>query len=145
MRAAMVGLGLAACADPMPEIWIDRSPIELGAIAPGDAVDFGLQIANDGDGTLELQPFALRGDDDCAFWLEGPDEMALTGPMQSFIRGRFAPRREGLHQVALYLSSNAVTLPTLIVPICAVVGADVTVEELVVCEEPPTDAANCTQ
>ncbi len=137
-------VGLVACAEDPPEIWLDRSPVELGVVAPGEEVDFSLQIANDGGGTLQIDPFALRGDDDCAFWLEGPDVDQLSGSMQGFVQGTFRPTREGLHQVALYLTSNAETLPSLTVPICALVAKGAKPGDVPVCEEPPEDAPNCS-
>lgn len=140
-RALGMALVLWACSEDEPEIWIDRSPLELGVVKPGESLDFGLQLANDGGGTLVVEPFALRGDDDCAFTLEGPDVSELAGPTQGFIRGTFAPTREGHHEVALYLTSNAETWPRLIVPVCATVG-EVASDEA--CEEPPPEAANCT-
>lgn len=135
-----------ACADTPPEIWLDRSPIELGRVNVGDTMDFALQLANDGGGTLVVQPFALRGDDDCAFFLEGPDETELAGPVQGFIRGTFSPSRAGAHQVALYLDSNAATLPAVIVPICAIAddGSGDYDDATATCEEPAVDAANCS-
>ncbi len=143
MRAWMGAVALIGCAEEPPEIWIDRSPIELGVVRTGETRDFSLQLANQGGGVLEIEPFGLRGDDDCAFELAGPDETSLSGALQGFITGTFAPARDGVHQVALYLSSNAETYPQLIVPICAVVGDEATEAELEACEEPPAEAENC--
>lgn len=142
MRSMLMGLGLCACAEDTPEIWVDRSPIELGVVRPGEEVSFSLQIRNAGGGTLEVAPFSLRGDDDCAFALQGPDVAELSGPMQGFVQGSFVPTREGVHQVALYLSSNAEALPNITVPICALVDAEAD-ESTEACVEPATDAANC--
>ena len=145
MRIVVCTLMFCACADNPPEIWLDRSPIDLGRVAVDSSMDFALQLANDGGGTLVIEPFGLRGDDDCAFFLEGPDQTELAGPAQGFIRGTFSPSRPGPHQVAIYLSSNAATLPALIVPICAVAddGSGDFDDVTVACEEPPPDAENC--
>lgn len=133
--------GLVGCTEAgPPEIWIDPPVVQLGVVSPGEAVDFSLQLLNVGGGTLEVQPFSLRGDDDCAIWLEGPDETSLTSSMQGFVMGTFDPTRDGAHQAALYFSSNAENYPNVIVPICAMVGEGAEV----VCEEPAPEAANCS-
>ncbi|MEM6926551.1 MAG: hypothetical protein AAF602_06470 [Myxococcota bacterium] len=144
MRLVPLAILLGACAEMPPEIWLDRSPIELGVVTVDTTVSFGLQLSNQGGGILEVEPFALRGDDDCAFFLEGPDLTELAGPSQGFIRGTFSPSRTGLHEIAIYLNSNAETLPNLIVPICAMVDdGSGTSEPPEMCEEPGPEAMNC--
>ena len=157
LAGILVMVVCVACDEELsePEIWIDISPVSVGtrSISPDlDPLHFDLQFINRGEQTLEIYGFNIRGDRNCSFVFEGPDnknageeKLELGENQSTFVRGWYKPRVVGEDQISLEMSSNAGNFPLLIVPICGrgVLPETVDAGPGPVCNVPPPDQPDC--
>ena len=143
-------LGFCGCTEELdpPEIWIDISPVNVGARSIDLAVEprrFDLQLTNRGEEVLVIDSIAIKGDQNCAFEFIGPDINELAQDERAFIRGWYGPTIAADDQIALEINSNCVVFPTLVVPVCGR-GVPPGTEDAgppLVCNVPPPDQPDC--
>ncbi len=114
---------IAACQETLdpPEIGIEISPINVGihVVDPASSpYHFDFQFTNRGQEILKIDSVVIRGDQNCAFTFQGPDQLEISEVEQSFMRGWYQPQIAAEDQIALEVTSNSHVHPTLIVPVC---------------------------
>ena len=147
-----------------PEITIDKSPVWIGERSVAEEADpfvFSLHIKNKGDETLKITGSKFKGDQNCAFTKEGPDEKELGPKGDAFFRISYKPTVRADDSVSLIINSNSEKHGKFIVPIC---GRGVLPEELpdaedtdseteeedtdnedMLCSAPPADQPDCEE
>jgi len=129
-----------------PLLWVDRSVIELGPVELQQTVTFSVQLGNEGGGAVKIEGLEILADGDCAFTVQGPDVVNVTGEQHAFVRGEFSPSTEGRHQVLLAVLSDDPNQPSLPVVVCATAySGEPPAGEIPDCIEPPADAKECEE
>ena len=154
MRKLAVLLLLLACSaceeelDP-PEITGAIRALWVGARSTeDDPRSFDLQLFNTGEDVLIIEKFKVRGDQNCAFEIPGPDITEISKDDSAFIRGWYDPWRIAVDQISIEITSNADNLPLFIVPICGegiAEEADPKSYEPMTCNIPPPGQPDCEE
>ncbi len=159
---------LVQCGDETltpPQIIVDLNGIWLGERSIAEdapAREVNLLIQNQGEDKLVISSAVLKGDQHCAFKIEGPDIEELGERGSAFIRIIYKPVERREDTVSLVIKSNSEKRSKLVIPIC---GRGLLPEEIVVseedtdtatetddgdendrrCEEPPPDQPDCEE
>ncbi len=118
--ALTLGATPACDAPSPPEIGIDISPVNVGIRSTDPdlpPLHFDLQLFNRGEEVLVISGLEVHGDENCAFSFEGPDRSQLGYGESAFIRGWYQPTVVAEDHIALYITSNSVVNPVLVVPV----------------------------
>ncbi|MCP4676362.1 MAG: hypothetical protein GY854_12795 [Deltaproteobacteria bacterium] len=123
-------------------LWVGARSVE------DDSRSFDLQLNNMGEEVLIIESIKMRGDQNCAFEIKGPDTTELGENDAAFIRGWYHPESIAVDQIVIEITSNADNMPLFIVPIC---GQGIAPEddpksyEPMTCNIPPPDQPDCTE
>lgn len=149
-----------------PQIAVDLTVVQLGDRSIAEDAppkEFNLLIQNKGEDDLIISSAVLKGDQNCAFELEGPDKKTLGEDGSAFIRITYKPTVRAVDNVNLIIKSNSEEKGTLKIPICGegklpeeIVSEDtdsssdteeetedVTDDDLDICDYAPDDQPDC--
>jgi hypothetical protein len=160
---AIVAFLLIHCGDDTltpPQITVDLNGVWLGERSIAEDAperEVNLLIQNKGEEKLVIESAVLKGDQHCAFTIEGPDKKKMGENDSAFIRIIYKPSVRADDNVGLIIKSNSEKKSKLVIPIC---GKGVLPDEIVItegdtdseaedlgedriCEEPPADQPDC--
>ena len=81
---------------------------------------YNLILSNNGCNDLVIESVELRGDDRCSYGEVSVESKTVEPSGFAFVSFTYSPKSAGEDQVALYIRSNAVNFPQLIIPVCGV-------------------------
>ena len=104
-----------------PQIAVELTVIQLGERSIAEDApprEFDLLILNKGEDDLVISSAVLKGDQNCAFEMEGPDKNELGEDGSAFIKITYKPTVRAPDNVNLIIKSNSEKKGTLKIPIC---------------------------
>ena len=143
-----------------PQIDVDVSPVWAGVRSIDEdapAKQFDLQLRNTGGQTLKIEKVSVKGDQNCAFDWEGPDQKELGADGSAFIRMWYKPTVRDYDSISLIIESNAENFDSFVVPVCGRgalqeeidqmtdVDGGVDDDESPLCSAPPSDQPDCDE